>query len=90
MKYIILALIFLAGLCACDAPNTDVVVNEFKKQFPKYTFVDASVGEGDSDNSYVHVRYKKTEDGRIYEKVYLVQQINGGQAVSSVSSADRE
>ena len=65
--------IALALLTACGMPSNEDVGSEFKNANPSYTVISVDTGEGDSDNVYFHIKYKKPNDVNKYEEVWLYQ-----------------
>lgn len=46
-------------------------MNDFKLANPTCEPLSAIVGEGHGDAAYYHIKYKKPNDGKIYEQIWL-------------------
>jgi hypothetical protein len=73
----LLPAIWLCGLLACGIPADGRVRSEFMARHPGYSLVFVGVGEGDGDNAYFTIRYKKPGDTRTFEQEWLYQNIGG-------------
>jgi len=76
MKFIYLAILLL--LLGCSSQLTENAVSEFKLRNPGATVISFRSGEGDSDNVYVYIKYKKPSDENLYQEIVLYQNIKGG------------
>jgi len=65
-------------LFGCSSQLTENAVSEFKLRNPGVTIISFSPGEGDLDNVYVYIKYKKPTDGNLYQDIVLYQNIKGG------------
>ena len=73
MKYALI--LILLSLFGCGSSLGKDAVAEFKLQNPKFTLIDSRIGEGDADNAYVYIKYKKPADINVYEDIVLYQNI---------------
>jgi len=75
----VLPVIILAAAClACGHPGEQKVRSDFHAENPAFQTISATVGEGHSDAAYYHIRYKKPDDDKIYEQVWLyIRQADG-------------
>jgi len=68
----ILLIVTLTIFClSCGFPKEEQVKSDFKSANPTYQPISAVVGEGHGDAGYYHIRYKKPDDDKIYEQVWL-------------------
>lgn len=56
---------------ACSFPSEDQVKKDFRAANPTFEPISAIVGEGHSDAGYYHIRYKKQNDDKTYEQIWL-------------------
>lgn len=82
-KKIIAVAFFVSLLFACGFPSEEQVKNDFRKKYPNYTPLSAIVGEGDGSAAYYHIRYKKPNDEKIYEQVWLYLEQEDGKIKST-------
>ena len=67
-----LLIIVLAIFCfSCGFPSEEQVKKDFKSVNPTFEPISAIVGEGHSDAGYYHIRYKKPNDDKTYEQIWL-------------------
>ena len=71
---LILVLLFFYG---CNKPSEDTVKKDFYEIYSNSNIISIGVGEGDSDNVYYHIKFKYYDNNRIYEEVFLYQNISG-------------
>lgn len=63
---------------SCGFPSEQRVKDEFASANPTLKPVYAGVGEGHEDAAYYHIRYKKPNDDKTYEQIWLyLRQDNG-------------
>jgi hypothetical protein len=60
-------------ILGCGSPNLESALLKFKNQHSDYQVLNTVIGEGDSDNVYVNIQYKKQNNNQIYEEKFLVQ-----------------
>ena len=72
----IFLLILLLIIVACG-PSNQQLQNDFSKLHPGAKVISADPGEGDSDNVYIHFRYKENEGAEEKEEIWLYQRLNG-------------
>jgi hypothetical protein len=63
----------------CGVPADDFVRSEFLARYPSYSVIFVGVGEGDGDHAYFHILYKKPDDLRTFEQVWLYQDRGGSE-----------
>ena len=75
--------VLLVGLLlvGCGFPSNDEVESAFRREHPSYTVLSVGVGEGDGSSAYYHIKYKKPEDGRVYEDVWQYLDDGSGKKV---------
>jgi hypothetical protein len=56
---------------SCGFPSENKVKNDFKSANPAFEPISVIVGEGHGDAGYYHIRYKKPEDDKTYEQIWL-------------------
>ncbi len=68
----ILLICVLSIFCfACGFPSEEQVKKDFHSANPIYTPISAIIGEGHGDAGYYHIRYKKPNDNKTYEQIWL-------------------
>ena len=85
MKYGSLSLLCLLFLGCNNSSVVDLVIEEFEKENPGFSVIDAYVGEGDADNAYVHVKYEDPGKKKINEAIYLHQKTKDKETLKIVS-----
>jgi hypothetical protein len=78
----------LTGALSCGTPKDERVRSEFVARYPGYSVNSIGVGEGDGDNAYFHIRYRKPGDNRTFEQVWLYQDLGGKEWVCSNRSEE--
>ncbi len=71
MKRFLLIICLIAFSLSCGFPSEEEVKNDFKSANPTLEPISAIVGEGHGDAGYYHIRYRKPNDDRMYEQVWL-------------------
>jgi len=67
-----LLILAIAIFClACGFPSEQQVKNDFRSANPSFQPISAIVGEGHGDAAYYHIWYKKPDDDKVYEQVWL-------------------
>lgn len=66
-------------LLSCGFPTEEQVKDDFRKEYPTYTPISAIVGEGDGSAANFHIRYKKPNDRKIYEQIWLYLEQEDGE-----------
>jgi hypothetical protein len=67
-----------AFVLACGFPSQEQVKADFRAEYPDFTPLSAMAGEGHGDAGYYHIRYKKPDDDKTYEQIWLyLRQDNG-------------
>ena len=69
--YLIALAIFI--VIGCSSFKEQDIANEFKKANPDVVLLEQFVGEGDSDNAYIHFRYTRGKSVEKLEEVWLYQ-----------------
>ena len=78
-------MIIYITILGCDFPNNERVKKEFLTKHPTYIVLEIGPGEGDSDNVYFHIKYKKNKKGETFKIVWLYQrQSNGKWKVTNI------
>jgi hypothetical protein len=57
--------------CSCGFPSEEQVKKDFKSANRTFEPISAIVGEGHGDAAYYHIRYKKPDDDKTYEQIWL-------------------
>jgi hypothetical protein len=84
MKKFLLVIVLLAFCLACGFPTQQQVMKDFKSANPAFEPRSAMVGEGHGDAAYYHIRYKKPNDDKTYEQVWLyLRQDDGKFAITN-------
>lgn len=74
-----LIIILIAIFCfSCGFPSEEQVKKEFKLANPTYEPTSAVVGEGHGDAAYYHIEYKKPNDNKTYEQIWLYMRSDDG------------
>ena len=71
MKGFLLLICLVVFCLSCGFPSEEQVKSDFKSANPTFEPISAIVGEGHGDAGYYHIRYKKTNDDKIYEQIWL-------------------
>ena len=69
-------LLFALGSAICYysfQPDYEKVRGEFLEQNPGIEVIDLYVGEGDFDNAWYHIIYRKPSESHVQEKIVLYQ-----------------
>ncbi len=69
----LLTITILFSILSCSAPSENEIKIDFLREFPKAQVLSMNAGEGDSDNVYMHIKYKLPESDKIEEDVWLYQ-----------------
>src|SRR5688500_8598772 len=75
MHKLLLVLVLLGTACGCGVE--DIVRTDLLQEFPDAQVQSASVGEGDSDNAYVHLCFRPAADSQVRGVVWLYQKQGG-------------
>ncbi len=72
------AALLLTTVLSCGFPSEQQAKDDFKAANPTYQPISAIVGEGHGDAAYYHIRYRKPDDTRIFEQIWLYLRQNDG------------
>ena len=75
MQKLLMVLVLLGT--ACGSGVEDIARSDLVQEFPGAQVRSAKVGEGDSDNAYVHLCFKPAVDSQVRGIVWLYQKQDG-------------
>ena len=78
IKKLLLIFVLVIFCLSCGFPSEKQVMSDFKSTNPTFEPISAVVGEGHSDAGYYHIRYKKPNDDKTYEQIWLYLRQNDG------------
>ncbi len=67
----VLIILFLVLCLSCGFPSESQVKKDFKSANPTFEPISAIVGEGHGDAAYYHIKYRKPNENKTYEQVWL-------------------
>jgi hypothetical protein len=70
LQAILISYILLLAV-SCGMPSENDVKTSFLKEHPEYTVLDIHVDEGDFDEVYFHIKYRKPKEDKIYGDMWL-------------------
>lgn len=72
-RHFVIVFLMLLFFCGCGSLKKEQVISEFQARQPAAVVKDVYPGEGDFDSVYYHILFKKPEDSKVYEAIWLYQ-----------------